>query len=182
MVGRRVIEMLIERGAKRVVSLDIAEVPEDERHPSGKVEYQVGDIQDLPSVVTACKGVECVFHIAALVGPFFPHAKYMGVNYNGAQFHFKRTITTFFVWWTTDERTESKLGRTGTRNVIAACLDCGVRKLVDCSSPSTRFKGGGYGGDVTGQTEEEMPYPSSFSHECATAVLRVGKPVPKART
>ena len=37
MVGRRVIEMLVERGAKRVVSLDIAEVAEGARHPSGKV-------------------------------------------------------------------------------------------------------------------------------------------------
>ena len=88
MVGRRVIEMLIERGAERVVSLDIAEVPQGDRHPSDRVEYQIGDIQDLPSVVAACKGVECVFHIAALVGPFFPHAKYMGVNYHGAQFQF----------------------------------------------------------------------------------------------
>lgn len=85
MVGRRVIEMLIERGARRVVCLDIAEVPKQDRHPSGKVEYQVGDIQDLPTVVAACKGVECVFHIAALVGPFFPHAMYMGVNYRGVQ-------------------------------------------------------------------------------------------------
>lgn len=85
MVGRRVIEMLIERGAKRVVSLDIAVIPEGDRHPSGKVEYRVGDIQDLPTVVAACKGVDCVFHIAALVGPFFPHGMYTGVNYNGMQ-------------------------------------------------------------------------------------------------
>lgn len=53
--------------------------------------------------------------------------------------------------------------------MIAACLECGVHKLVDCSSPSTRFKGGSYGGDVTGQTEQEMPYPASFSHEWVTA-------------
>jgi hypothetical protein len=120
--------------------------------------------------------VECVFHIAALVGPFFPYAKYMGVNYNGAQFAVPGYYPDFS-FCGQPLSTETKPGPTGTKNVIAACLECGVRKLVDCSSPSTRFKGGGYGGDVTGQTEEEMPYPSSFSHECVPAALGFGKPV-----
>ena len=100
MVGRRVIEMLIERGAKRVVCLDVAEVAKSDRHPSGKVEYLAGDIQDVATVVAACKGVDCVFHIAALVGPFFPHEKYLGVNYQG------------------------------TLNVISACKQCGSCALA----------------------------------------------------
>ena len=29
----------------------------------------------------------------------------------------------------------------GTLNVIEACQECGVERLVDCSSPSTRFDG-----------------------------------------
>ena len=74
MVGKRVIEMLLERGAERVVCLDIDPTPEAEHHPSGKVEYIAGDIKDLPTVVRACKDVDVVFHIAALVGPFFSHA------------------------------------------------------------------------------------------------------------
>ena len=67
MVGRRLAELLIERGAERVVSLDLREVPAADRDQSGKVEYLVGDICDAATVAAACEGVDCVFHLAALV-------------------------------------------------------------------------------------------------------------------
>ena len=70
-------------------------------------------------------------------GPFFEHASYEAVNYRG------------------------------TLNVLAGCRAAQVGRLVDCSSPSTRFQGGGWGGDVTGQSEAEMPYPATFAHEYA---------------
>ena len=136
MVGRRVIELLLERGAQRVVCFDLC-APAAQRLHHSKVEYVIGDICDKQALEAACKGIDTVFHIAALVGPFFTHAMYEPVNYQG------------------------------TLNVIAACRACGVKKLVDCSSPSTRFPGGDFGGDITGQGEDELPYPSRFSHEYA---------------
>jgi nucleoside-diphosphate-sugar epimerase len=140
MVGRRVMELLLERGAKRVVCFDVVPTPRElhlEAVPGSTVEYIVGDICDPAALLRACEGVDVVFHIAALVGPFYAHAAYIKVNYEG------------------------------TLNVIAACRQCGVRKLVDCPSPSTRFPGGDFGGDITGQTEVELPYPTHFSHEYA---------------
>lgn len=59
----------------------------------------------------ACKGADCVFHIAAAVGPFHPQELYRKVNY------------------------------VGTLNVIEACKRHKVPKIVMASSPSTRFDG-----------------------------------------
>jgi len=44
----------------------------------------------------------------------------------------------------------------GARNVLRACKASGVKVLVDCSSPSTRFDG--Y--DIQGKCESELPYAS----------------------
>lgn len=78
-------------------------------HPN--IEYVVGDLCDAEAVAEACKGVDCVFHIAAAVGPFHPRELYRRVNYDG------------------------------TLNVINGCKRHGVPKLVMSSSPSTRFDG-----------------------------------------
>jgi len=109
-VGQRLVEMLVERGAHRVVSFDI--VP----HPAGAwdhpaVEYVIGDIGDKDAVFRVCEGADCVWHIAAAVGPFHPQELYLKVNYRG------------------------------TLNIIDACRHHGVPKIVMASSPSTRFDG-----------------------------------------
>ena len=70
-VGQRLVEMLVERGAQRVISFDI--VPPNKnfwRHEA--IEYVVGDITDKDAVDKACQGVDCVWHNAAAVGPFHP--------------------------------------------------------------------------------------------------------------
>eukprot|EP00238_Polyblepharides_amylifera_P000182 CAMPEP_0196572380 /NCGR_PEP_ID=MMETSP1081-20130531/2445_1 /TAXON_ID=36882 /ORGANISM="Pyramimonas amylifera, Strain CCMP720" /LENGTH=355 /DNA_ID=CAMNT_0041889687 /DNA_START=20 /DNA_END=1087 /DNA_ORIENTATION=- len=117
-VGRRLVEMLVDRGAQRVVSFDIAPKPTkwiDPKYDSS-VEYIQGNLTDQKSVTAAFKGVECVFHIAALVGPYHPVELYEEVNY------------------------------TGTLHVIQACKELGIRKIVMSSSPSTRFDGGDING------------------------------------
>ena len=121
-VGLRLIEMLIERGAKKVVSFDIVPPPATAwKHPN--IEYRVGDITDYNAVNDVIKGADCVWHNAAAVGPFHPKELYFKVNYEG------------------------------TINVINACKENGVKKVVMSSSPSTRFTGV----DVDGLTEEQMP-------------------------
>ena len=69
------------------------------------IEFASGDILDDDSLVRAMNGVEVVYHLAAQVS--------------------------------LDRRREGEMERTnieGTRNVAAACLECGVKRLVHFSS------------------------------------------------
>lgn len=130
-VGMRLVEMLVERGAEKVVCFDIC--PRENMyfkfawdHPA--IEYVVGDISKYDDVQKAIKGADCVWHLAAAVGPFHPKAIYEKVNYGG------------------------------TVNVINAMKQHGVKRLVYSSSPSTRFKGSLYKApDMDGKTEAQMP-------------------------
>ena len=122
-MGQRLVEMLVERGSKRVVSFDIAPAPKDARR-CPEIEYIQGDLTNPEHVLKACKGVDCVYHIAALVGPYFPKDAYYKVNYEG------------------------------TLNVLNACKQLNIKKIVMSSSPSTRFP---YPDpNVAGLTEEEL--------------------------
>eukprot|EP00658_Telonema_sp_P-2_P017348 TRINITY_DN1672_c0_g1_i9.p2 TRINITY_DN1672_c0_g1~~TRINITY_DN1672_c0_g1_i9.p2 ORF type:complete len:159 (-),score=38.47 TRINITY_DN1672_c0_g1_i9:139-615(-) len=109
-VGQRLCEMLLERGASHVTSFDILDPPKDRvEHP--KIKYVQGDLRDAQSVSDAIEGADCVWHIAAAVGPFHPKQLYMDVNYHG------------------------------TVHILDACRLHGCGKLVMSSSPSTRFDG-----------------------------------------
>ena len=107
-VGQRLVEMLVERGSSHVKSFDISPKPSHaSNHPN--IEYIKGDLTSEQQVFDACKGVECVYHIAALVGPYHADAAYIKVNYEG------------------------------TLHVLNACKKHKIKKLVMSSSPSTRF-------------------------------------------
>jgi nucleoside-diphosphate-sugar epimerase len=82
-VGRRLVEMLVERDAKKVISFDIVPAPED-AIDDDRVQYIVGDIRNESAVVDACKGADIVWHIAAAVGPYHPSDLYEQVNYVGS--------------------------------------------------------------------------------------------------
>lgn len=88
-----------------------------------KIEYIIGDVCDAQAVDALVAGADCVWHNAAAVGPFHPRDLYFKVNYEG------------------------------TLNVLRACREAGVPKIVMSSSPSTRFDGS----DVDGLKEDEMP-------------------------
>jgi nucleoside-diphosphate-sugar epimerase len=83
-----------------------------------------GDIRDGEAVRRACQGVDVVFHTAAVAGIGFDWDYFYGIN----------TL--------------------GTRNVVAGCLEHGVRRLVFSSSPSVTFDGS----DQCG-VDESAPYP-----------------------
>lgn len=133
-VGRRLVEMLIERGAEHVTSIDIRdpvtfENPDmnylnDEQEK--RVTYIKGDLGDLDCLVKAFKDCDCVWHIAALVGPYYPQELYKKVNYEG------------------------------TLNVIKACKINKVPKLISSSSPSTRFTGH----SISGKSTDDLPIPA----------------------
>lgn len=113
-VGTRLVEMLVERGATKVISFDVVPPPPDDTtwdHPN--IEWRVGDITDARAVddLLSTPNIGCVWHNAAAVGPFHPLPLYRKVNYSG------------------------------TLNILAACRKYGIPKLVFSSSPSTRFTG-----------------------------------------
>ncbi len=70
-----------------------------------KLDVVSGDVTDANSLLTACRGVDSVFHLAGLIG------------YSRLQRDAMHTVNVV-----------------GTKNVIAACHLCGVRKLVYLSS------------------------------------------------
>ena len=75
------------------------------------VECQRGDLGDLGAVRRAAEGCDVVFHVAARAGVWGPYDAYYQPNV------------------------------VGTENVIAACRQLGVPKLVHTSTPSVTFEG-----------------------------------------
>lgn len=90
LVGERLCSMLVQRGCERVISVDVTPCPEEikARHVAllgkegaAKIEYTIADICDTPKMTELCKDIEGVFHVAALVGPYYPKPLYEKVNH-----------------------------------------------------------------------------------------------------
>jgi 2-alkyl-3-oxoalkanoate reductase len=91
------------------------------------VEQARGNLSDPVAVSAAAKGCDIVFHVAAKAGVWGPWREYYDANV------------------------------IGTRNVIAACREHGIRKLVFTGSPSATFAGKDQDG-----VDESEPYPKRF--------------------
>jgi 2-alkyl-3-oxoalkanoate reductase len=89
-------------------------------------DVQRGDLADKDAVMTAVEGCDTVFHVAAKTGIWGQYSEYHATNV------------------------------TGTENIIAACRQTGVSRLVYTSSPSVVFAGGNMEG-----VNESVPYPKS---------------------
>jgi nucleoside-diphosphate-sugar epimerase len=110
-VGQRLVEMLTERGAELVISFDISPKPKDDALTTSKVKYVQGDLTKYEDL-SACGDIEqldCIFHIAVLVGPSHTQEAYYKVNYEG------------------------------TRNILQLASHKNIKKIVMSSSPSPRF-------------------------------------------
>ncbi len=92
------------------------------------VETRRGDLSDPATVSAAATGCDVVFHVAAKAGVWGARAGY--------------------------ERTNVQ----GTQNVLAACRDHGVPRLVYTSTPSVVH----VGGDIEG-ADESLPYAERFA-------------------
>ncbi len=106
-LGRYIVELLLERG-DHVRGFARGRYPE---LTTLGVEMIAGDIRDANQVADACRGVDAVFHVAAVAGIWGSWRHYYQIN------------------------TE------GTRNVVAGCRQHHVPKLVFSSSPSVTFDG-----------------------------------------
>lgn len=91
------------------------------------VECVPGDLSDGKALTQAASDRDVVFHVAAKAGVWGPYEDYFRVNV------------------------------TGTENVLAACRDAGVKRLVYTSSPSVVFDGK----DMEG-ADESVPYPAHY--------------------
>ena len=91
------------------------------------IEQHQGDVGDAQAVLEAANGCDIVFHVAAKAGIWGPYREYYRTNV------------------------------VGTQNVIQACLQQGVAKLVYTSSPSVVFDGR----DMEG-VDETVPYPGHY--------------------
>jgi 2-alkyl-3-oxoalkanoate reductase len=106
-LGRYIVEQLVARG-DRVRSFGRGDYPELQ---SLGVEVVRGDIRDSDAVSAACRGMECVFHTAAVAGIGGPWRRFREINV------------------------------LGTENVVAGCRVQGVSRLVFTGSPSAVFAG-----------------------------------------
>ena len=86
-----------------------------------------GDLADPDTLTAAVTGCDVVFHVAAKAGIWGPYREYYQANV------------------------------VGTQNVLAACRQAGVRRLVYTSSPSVVFTGA----DMVG-VDESVPYPTHY--------------------
>jgi len=91
------------------------------------VEQARGDLADAAAISAAVRGCDVVFHVAARPGIWGEYAEYHLANV------------------------------TGTRNVIAACRQHAVNRLIYTSSPSVVFDGC----DMEG-VDESVPYPIHY--------------------
>ena len=121
-LGKALVKRLLERG-DRVRSFSRGDYPE--LRVLG-IDVQRGDLADKNAVITAVKGCDAVFHVAAKPGIWGRYSEYHATNV------------------------------TGTENVIAACRQTGVSRLVYTSSPSVVFNGDGIEG-----INESAPYPKN---------------------
>lgn len=91
------------------------------------VDCHRGDVADAAAVSKAVEGCDVVIHTAAKAGVWGPHEEYVRANV------------------------------TGTENVIAACREHHVGRLVHTSSPSVTFAGEDQDG-----VDESEPWPQAF--------------------
>ncbi|XP_016499608.2 3beta-hydroxysteroid-dehydrogenase/decarboxylase-like isoform X1 [Nicotiana tabacum] len=137
--ARHLVEMLIryEMFHVRIADLcpDIKLEPDEEEGTvgkalrSGRAHYVSMDLRDKSQVLKVCEGAEVVFHMAA------PDS-----SINNHQLHHSVNVL-------------------GTKNVIDACVELKVKRLIYTSSPSVVFDG--VHGILNG--DESLPYPAQHN-------------------
>ncbi|KAH7854965.1 hypothetical protein Vadar_019656 [Vaccinium darrowii] len=101
---------------------------------SGRAQYVSADLCDKSQVLKACQGVEVVFHMAA------PDS-----SINKYELHYSVNVK-------------------GTKNVIDACIELKVKRLIYTSSPTVVFDG--IHGIING--DESLPYPTKHIDSYST--------------
>ncbi|KAL6524179.1 3beta-hydroxysteroid-dehydrogenase/decarboxylase isoform 2 [Orobanche minor] len=137
--ARHLVAMLINYGMFSVRVADLCpsiKLDADEENgvlgealKSGRAQYVSADLRDKSQVLKACQGAEVVFHMAA------PDS-----SINNHQLHHSVNVL-------------------GTQNIIDACVELKIKRLIYTSSPSVVFDG--IHGILYG--DESMPYPAKHN-------------------
>ncbi len=137
-LGQKLVEILLEQGYQ-VRSFDILPPTQPSSHPS--LSHFQGDLRNIHDVVQACTGIDVVYHAASLILP-------RGILRQR------------------DRKRLYDVNVEGTQNIINACRQCGVSKLVYTSSNNVVLNGAVAAGD------ESLPYATQFiDHYTRTKVL-----------
>ena len=91
------------------------------------VEMIRGDLSDREAVVRACRGIDCIFHVGGKVGVWGHWLEYFQANVHG------------------------------TLNLLGACEELGISRMVFTSSPSVTFDGKDQRG-----VDASAPYPTHW--------------------
>lgn len=114
-VGLLIAETLIKRGEKRVAGFDSV-AP---KRPVTGMKFVQGDVCDITALLAACEGVDVVYATVALI------RYYERLEWQYSASHAVNVV--------------------GTANIVQACVECGVRVLVQTST-SNVCVGAGVGG------------------------------------
>lgn len=125
-LGHNLAESLLEQGCSLKVLSNIPIEKIDQR-----MEFFLGDIQNLADIIAACKGVNTVFHVASII-----HSSNLISKEKRDLIHNVNVL--------------------GTQNVIKACLECGVERLVYTSSNNVVFD------HEIAYGNEHLPYATKF--------------------
>ena len=129
--GSHLVKALLERGHH--VRALVRNTPLDLEHPN--LECFSGDIQNAAQMSGACRGVDTVFHTAASIAT-------LGGSAVTAQYRDQAYA----------------INVDGTRNIIKACQEQGVKKLVHTSSVDVCFNG-----EEDLHMDEHTPYADRFT-------------------
>ena len=127
MLGREIVSCLLKDGGYKVHSLDLF-IPQEENRNSEVCSYIQADVTNYDDLCTAMRGMDVVFHTAAILPTV------MGAT--NADFN--------------------KVIVQGTENVITACKECRVKRLVYTSTADVVISKGVLGVD---NTDEDHPFP-----------------------
>lgn len=149
-VGRHLVQALLDKGA-RVTILTRAPEKAQTLWPGAPVTCRAGDLGDAASLANALVGIECVFHLASYApGPD------------------EAAIYEAPAHWTVSAE--------GTRNLVAAALTGGIRRLIYLSS--IKVMGDAAGAGPRPADEQTTPLPDSLygraKLEAERQVLDVG--------
>ncbi|MBN2982937.1 MULTISPECIES: SDR family NAD(P)-dependent oxidoreductase [Cohnella] len=119
--GRELARQLLDRSPEEIIVYsrnESGQVAMDRELRDSRVSYRIGDVRDRKALTQACKGVDLIFHLAAL--------KHVPVCENHPYEALKTNVL-------------------GTQNVIEAALENGVKKVVNVSSDKAASPSGFYG-------------------------------------
>lgn len=129
--GSHLVRALLERGYE--VRALVRNTPLDLKHQN--LECISGDIQNAEQMAQACTGVDTVFHTAALIATLGGSG--VSTNYRDQAY---------------------AINVSGTRNIIKACQEQGVKKLIHTSSVDVCFNS-----EEDLHVDENTPYATRFT-------------------